>query len=282
MHLTVSPRARLLALPFLLLLAACSQTGTPAPAADTGTGLSTPASDLLSAQGTAAAMTLNVAQTVQINVQVNGQAPTPGQLVWTTSNAGVATTTQSGLVTARGAGSATVRAALANNPSAFIDFPLTVRSAATTPVPTPTPTPAPSGDFAARVLALTNAARAQGQTCGTTTFPAVGALTYNAALEQAAQGHAADMAVKNYFSHTSQDGRDFSARITATGYKWYTIGENIAAGQTTPETVVAGWLKSEGHCRNIMNGSFKELGVGYAANASSSYRTYWVQDFGAR
>ena len=45
---------------------------------------------------------------------------------------------------------------------------------------------------------------------------------------------------------------------------------------------MAGWLKSEGHCRNIMNGSFKELGVGYAANASSSYRTYWVQDFGAR
>lgn len=152
-----------------------------------------------------------------------------------------------------------------------------------TPTPTPTPTPTtPSGDFAARVLALTNAARAQGQTCGTTAFPAVGALTYNAQLEQAAQGHAADMAAKNYFSHTSQDGRDFSQRITATGYKWYTIGENIAAGQTTPEAVVAGWLASEGHCRNIMNGSFKELGVGYAANASSSYRTYWVQDFGAR
>ena len=289
MPLTVSPRRRLLALPFLLLLAACSQTTTPGTAADTGagagTGLNTPGSDLLSAQGTAAAMTLTVGQTVQVNVQVNGRAPTAGQLVWTTSNSSVATVSQSGLITARAAGSATVRTAMASNPSAFIDFPVTVQGAATTPTPTPAPTPAPttpSGDFAARVLALTNAARAQGQTCGTTAFPAVGALTYNAQLEQAAQGHAADMAAKNYFSHTSQDGRDFSQRITATGYKWYTIGENIAAGQTTPEAVVAGWLASEGHCRNIMNGSFKELGVGYAANASSSYRTYWVQDFGAR
>lgn len=284
MPLTVSPRRRLLALPFLLLLAACSQTTTPGTAADTGagTGLSTPASDLLSAQGTAAAMTLTTGQTVQVNVLVGGKAPTAGQLVWTTSNSGVATVSQSGLITARAAGSATVRTALASNPSAFIDFPVTVQGAATTPTPTPTPAPTPSGDFAARVLALTNAARAQSQTCGATVFPAVGALSYNAQLEQAAQGHAADMAAKNYFSHTSQDGRDFSVRITATGYKWYTIGENIAAGQTTPESVVAGWLKSEGHCRNIMNASFKELGVGYAANASSSYRTYWVQDFGAR
>lgn len=273
------PHRRLLALPFLLLLAACSQSTVPSTdtAADTATGLNM-GGELLSAQATAAAMTLTVGQTVQINVLVGGKAPTAGQLVWTTSNAGVATVTQSGLVTARAAGSATVRAALATTPSAFIDFPLTVQGAATTPTPTPTP----SGDFAARVLALTNAARAQGQTCGTTAFPAVGALTYNAQLEQAAQGHAADMAAKSYFSHTSQDGRDFSQRITASGYKWYTIGENIAAGQTTPETVVAGWLRSEGHCRNIMNASFKELGVGYAANASSSYRTYWVQDFGAR
>lgn len=282
--MTASSSRRLLALPFLLLLAACSQTSTPGTAADTasgtGTGLST-GSELLSAQATASAITLRVGQTQQINVLVGGKAPTPGQLVWTTTRAGVATVTQSGLITAVSAGSATVRAALASNRAAFIDFPVTVQATTTTPAPTPTPT-TPSGDFAARVLALTNAARAQGQTCGTTAFPAVGALSYNTQLEQAAQAHAADMAAKNYFSHTSQDGRDFSARITATGYTWYTIGENIAAGQTTPEDVVAGWLRSEGHCRNIMNASFKELGVGYAANSASSYRTYWVQDFGAR
>ena len=88
------------------------------------------------------------------------------------------------------------------------------------------------------------------------------------------------MATKNYFSHTSLDGRTVAQRITATGYAWRAIGENIAAGQTTPEQVVAGWLQSEGHCRNIMNPAYQELGVGYAQDGS--YGTTWVQDFGAR
>ena len=58
------------------------------------------------------------------------------------------------------------------------------------------------------------------------------------------------------------------------------MGENIAAGQPTPESVVAGWLRSEGHCRNIMNPGFRELGLGFAQGGT--YGTYWVQDFGAQ
>lgn len=88
------------------------------------------------------------------------------------------------------------------------------------------------------------------------------------------------MAARNYFSHTSQDGRTVAQRVTATGYVWRTVGENITAGQATPESVVGGWLKSEGHCRNVMNPGFKELGVGYAQGGS--YGHYWVQNFGAR
>ena len=130
------------------------------------------------------------------------------------------------------------------------------------------------------MLSLTNTARAQARTCGSTRFSAAAPLAANAQLTQAAQGHAADMAARNYFSHTSQDGRTMAQRVTATGYAWRSIGENIAAGQSTPEAVVAGWLKSEGHCRNIMNANFKELGVGYAAGGS--YGHYWVQDFGRR
>ena len=53
-----------------------------------------------------------------------------------------------------------------------------------------------------------------------------------------------------------------------------------SAGQPTAQAVVDGWLKSEGHCRNIMNPSFRELGVGYATGGS--YGKYWVQNFGAR
>ena len=147
---------------------------------------------------------------------------------------------------------------------------------------TPTAPSTPSVTFAARVLQLTNAARAQARNCGPDSFAATTPLTYNAALEQAALAHADDMAAKNYFSHTSQDGRTLRERIDATGYSWSTIGENIAAGQATAEIVVQGWIDSPGHCRNIMNPAFRELGVGYTPASGGTYRTYWVQNFGAR
>lgn len=273
-----------------LLLSACGHTGTggtasPDPASadpttlTTGTPLSgTVTSDTLSPLGIAAASTLSVGQTKQFNVTVNGAAPTPGQLVWTTTNSGVVRVTQTGLASAVAPGSATVRAALASYTAAYIDFPVTVLAATSAPT-TPTTTPS---TFAQQVLTLTNSARAVARTCGTTTYAAAPALAYNAGLAQSAQGHASDMASKNYFSHTSQDGRTFSQRISATGYAWRTIGENIAAGQSTPAAVVNGWLQSPGHCANIMNPAFKELGVGYAYSATSTYKYYWVQDFGAR
>lgn len=82
----------------------------------------------------------------------------------------------------------------------------------------------PGTSFAQRVFDLTNAARTQARTCGTTAYAAAPALTYNSLLERAAQDHAADMASKNYFSHTSLDGRKFSQRITNAGYGWRTAG----------------------------------------------------------
>ncbi|WP_194165214.1 CAP domain-containing protein [Deinococcus terrestris] len=261
----------------LLTLAACgsapSAPSAQAPAANPAV------TTRLEAQ--ASAGTLVVGQTRQLTVSVGGRPAQPGELTWTTSNAAVATVSQTGLVTARGAGNAVIRAALTSYRSAYVDFTLTVTAAtAPAPAPAPAPTPTTPSGYAGRVLELTNAARAQARTCGATSFAAAPALTYNAQLEQAAQGHATDMATRNYFSHTSQDGRTMAQRISATGYAWRTIGENIAAGQTTPEQVVAGWLASEGHCRNIMNPSFRELGVGYAQGGS--YRHYWVQNFGAR
>lgn len=261
-----------------LLLASCNQTSTSTPTATPPASGTITTGETLSPLGVAAASSMTVGQTKQFNVTVNGAAPTPGQLVWTTSNSAVVTVTQTGFATANGAGSATIRAALASNRAAFIDFPVTVTATTSTP---PVTTP-PNTAFAQRVLELTNAARAQARTCGTTSYAATTPLAYNAQLEGAAQGHASDMATKNYFSHTSQDGRTFSQRITAAGYAWRTIGENIAAGQSTPESVVSGWLQSPGHCANIMNPAFKELGVGYTYSASSTYRHYWVQDFGAR
>lgn len=233
----------------------------------------------LSAQAVAPSTSLTLGQTQQFTVYVSGQPAQPGQLVWTSTNSAVASVTSTGLVTARAAGSATVRAALASYPAAFIDFPIVVSGTATTPPPAPSN---PNSSFAQRVLELTNKARAQARTCGGSSYAAAAPLAYNARLETAAQGHATDMATKNYFSHTSQDGRSFAQRITAAGYTWTRAAENIAAGYATPETVVAGWLASAGHCANIMSPTLREMGVGYAYNAGSSYRSYWVQDFGTR
>ena len=88
------------------------------------------------------------------------------------------------------------------------------------------------------------------------------------------------MAANNYFSHTSLDGRTFVDRINATGYAWSTIGENIAAGYPTVNAVIDGWMASDGHCANLMNPAFKDVGVACVAAASSTYKSYWTMDAG--
>jgi uncharacterized protein YkwD len=128
-----------------------------------------------------------------------------------------------------------------------------------------------NGAFLSRVIVLTNQQRAKYK-CP--------ALVANAALAKAAQAHTSDMAGHNYFSHYSQNGRSPATRITAAGYKWQMAAENIAAGQRTPDAVVTAWMNSPGHRANILNCKLKQIGVGYAYNATSTYGTYWTQDFG--
>jgi uncharacterized protein YkwD len=130
----------------------------------------------------------------------------------------------------------------------------------------------------AEVLRLTNAARATARKCGDTAMPVVPALTWSGVLAGTAYAHGADMAARNYFAHTSKDGTSFDKRITQAGYRWNSVGENIAAGYPTAADVVKGWLKSPGHCRNIMSPNFTQLGVGLATGGK--YGTYWTQDFG--
>ncbi len=139
---------------------------------------------------------------------------------------------------------------------------------------------AQSTQFKNEFLASINATRAKGCNCGDTYFPPAPPLTWNDKLFDAAMGHAKDMTKRNYFSHTSQDGRSMEDRIvfagyTFKGYKSFAIGENIAQGQQSIAEVMDGWFKSEGHCKNLMNRDFKEVGV-------AQYNDYWVQDFGGR
>jgi uncharacterized protein YkwD len=88
------------------------------------------------------------------------------------------------------------------------------------------------------------------------------------------------MATNNYFSHTSLDGRTLTNRIDATGYSWSNIGENIAAGYSTAELVVDGWMASDGHCANVMNPNFQDVGVACVSSSTSQYRSYWTMEVG--
>jgi uncharacterized protein YkwD len=175
---------------------------------------------------------------------------------------------------------------------------LSWRKAIPIPAPTPTPAPTPAAsttpttttaqldprlscnlpNFQQEILSRVNQARAAGRTCGSTRYGAAPALRWNGVLFNAAGAHSTDMAANNYFSHTSQDGRNAGQRITGAGYAWSGYGENIAAGQTSAQAVVDGWLASPGHCANIMNANYADMATACVASSTSNYRTYWTMD----
>jgi uncharacterized protein YkwD len=124
-----------------------------------------------------------------------------------------------------------------------------------------------------------NAARAVARQCGDIAFNAAPALRWNDKLAAVAAAHSEDMAARNYFSHTTPEGLSPSDRTQAAGYG-RNVGENIAAGQRSMDDAIAAWLKSPGHCSNIMNASYRDYGIGCATNQSSQYGIYWTQSFG--
>jgi uncharacterized protein YkwD len=121
----------------------------------------------------------------------------------------------------------------------------------------------------------------------------MGQLHFSSRLETAARGHSADMARRGYFAHDSRSGASFVDRIRSAGYlrqahRW-SVGENIAWGSgrlATPRSIVSAWMHSPGHRANILNPSFREIGVGVTNGAPvraavSSGATY-TTDFGTR
>jgi uncharacterized protein YkwD len=134
--------------------------------------------------------------------------------------------------------------------------------------------------FQAEVLQRVNALRAAGAVCGTAIYPAAPALNWNNLLQQAASGHSSEMAQNNYFLHDSLDGKTFAQRLTDAGYNYSAAAENIAAGDLTVEQVVNHWLNSPGHCVNMMNPTYRDIGVACASSTSASYGSYWTMDLG--
>ena len=100
------------------------------------------------------------------------------------------------------------------------------------------------------------------------------ALVVDERLAEAAQAHSTDMSDRNYFSHTSPEGETFVDRATAAGYP-SPAAENIARGQRTPEQVMNDWMNSDGHRRNILNCTYRAIGVGLDTDG-----WYWTQVFG--
>lgn len=135
--------------------------------------------------------------------------------------------------------------------------------------------PSPSTVNKTVLLQLVNDARKKGCNCGSIYYSPTSVLTWNDQLEKAAYGHSQDMYQHKYFSHTGSNGSGSGERIADAGYNWRWYGENIAEGYPTEKEVVAGWLSSPGHCANIMNKNYKEMGVARVGD-------YWTQDFGSK
>ncbi|MBP1948320.1 CAP domain-containing protein [Virgibacillus litoralis] len=98
-------------------------------------------------------------------------------------------------------------------------------------------------------------------------------------LSSLARKKSEDMAKNNYFSHTSPTYGSPFDMMQQFNFNYSMAGENIAAGQRSPEQVVEGWMNSEGHRKNIMKDGFTHIGVGYVEGAGLPYKTYWTQLF---
>lgn len=96
-------------------------------------------------------------------------------------------------------------------------------------------------------------------------------------LQKLAQMKAEDMAKKGYFSHTSPTYGSAFDMMAQYGLSYRTAGENIAKGQKTAESVMNGWMNSQGHRANILSNSYMKVGVGYATDEKGT--PYWVQMF---
>jgi uncharacterized protein YkwD len=133
-----------------------------------------------------------------------------------------------------------------------------------------------------KLLREVNAARAKGMSCGVRRMSPAPPLAWNDALASAAARHSADMARRDYFSHASPEGARVGARATAEGYPWRSVGENIAGGDRTVDVVMRGWMDSPGHCANIMNSEFVDIGAACVERSGTTWGTYWTMVLGRR
>lgn len=125
-------------------------------------------------------------------------------------------------------------------------------------------------EFANRVLELVNIERANA---------GVAPLVLDEALCNAANMRAIEMDRTGEFSHTRPGGRECFTVVDYCNIGYMMCGENIAAGQPTPEEVMNSWLGSAGHKANILSPEYTKIGLGYSTGGGGEYRHYWAQEF---
>jgi uncharacterized protein YkwD len=131
----------------------------------------------------------------------------------------------------------------------------------------------PPDRLAVLLLDEVNEERATGRVCGARgVYAPTHALTLEARLTAAAQEHANDMRARREMGHLGRDGSYPGDRIARAGYASAAWGENVAVGFWTVDAVMAGWLRSDGHCANLMSPRFTEFGAAETGN-------YWAQVF---
>ncbi len=115
-------------------------------------------------------------------------------------------------------------------------------------------------NIAMQMVDAVNRARSQGRFCGTRYYSSTGRVSWNRRLEKAALNHSIEMASMRRLSHKGIDGESLRRRIERTGYLPRIWAENVAYGQKNVDEVVNAWLKSPGHCKNIMTKGIRQIG----------------------
>ncbi|MBI6630097.1 CAP domain-containing protein [Pontibaca salina] len=101
-------------------------------------------------------------------------------------------------------------------------------------------------------------------------------------LDVAARRHATDMARNGFFSHQSPTTGAVGERVSASGYQWCFVAENIARGQRTEAVVLNSWLRSPGHRKNILSKRAEEFGFARASEPGAAQRPVWVMVLAGR
>jgi len=144
-------------------------------------------------------------------------------------------------------------------------------------------------------LSVVNNMRSKTRKCGNTVYKAANPLKWNDGLYKASYEHSKDMAVCSHFSHNGSGTQSdwtaknqklgkcssFVNRIENNGYiKHRGLSENIAYGAKSIEMVMQQWIDSKGHCKNIMNPLYTEVGIAEVVSEKGVH--YWTQTFGSR